>query len=824
MPQLIGAIFVLILIWLVVVFVFHITLWLSATIIVASDKVLGAWTLLSPALSWTIVGFLSGTLLYFAVREAPKLSRPAVQPLLIGLVSILVGIVPLLGGLSQKSSSPIVATPKIAPFGPPSTPAPVALPRIPAQPPTLPTGEVGPRTVWKPPDGKWEEIYKSCLLGPSGIDIGCITSGMRNAGASPEAIAFTERMKGERYLRSFYEMGKVDLAEGVAPVLNDPNVIDYLLVNGASNPVQLYDSARNVNLTNDPLYASLRKTFPKLEIWPMHNFDTMQQLSDGEQRFIFNFILMNGCRACEVAGWSKIAFDFNTEGRLVRTMLLGLEPETPIPPPPPPEPWKEGEKHVKNMLAYAVLYGGVGQEAQILEEKRQLEELNVKPPSVRSEKVQELNNRGLMHLDKEQFVNAVQAFEEAYRANSADVEIVNNLGYAHLKNGNLDAAKQFLYQALILSPGRTNAWANLGQTYAKKDSTTDAVACFANAYRFSSSQKKTIEFLQDLTQNDNDIRVKQAANQALQLAFIQGKRESISSKVSEDAPPVVNEPMELIRERRENVPPKVPEGTPPKTNEPTPVSGRYEVVRSTPLLKEPRRGSDIVTWLDSGRKVNVTEASGGYLRVESKSDKEPGYIFREDVKPAQRDREGTAREQPAASEKLLSTLSVPEGGKKIDHFIRDDNGTVLDTRTGLMWMAKDFRTIEGRTPKNWDDAMRWVDKMNRQNYGGYNDWRVPKAVEYQSLIRSISNPGVFEEEARSERWGYWSSDTNTSWPVRDSALAVRPSGEAVGVWKEGSRLSEAGAPMGSGVAKAFNPKLKIGRADSVRLVRFFARR
>lgn len=252
--------------------------------------------------------------------------------------------------------------------------------------------------------------------------------------------------------------------------------------------------------------------------------------------------------------------------------------------------------------------------------------------------------------------------------------------------------------------------------------------------------------------------------------------------------------------------------------------GRYEVVRPTPLFKEPRSNSDVITWLDSETKVNITEATGDYLKVESKRGKPPGYISRKDVKPAQRVRKGAARVQPAVSEKVLSALSVPEESEKIDHFIRDDNGTVLDTRTGLMWMAKDFRTIEGRSPKNWDEAMRWADKMNRQNYGGYNDWRVPKAVEYQALIRSISNPSVFEEEAHSERWGYWSSDTYTSWPVRDSVLAVRPSGEAVGVWKERSRLSDAGAPMGSGVAKAFNPKWKTGRADSIRLVRSFAKK
>jgi len=399
-------------------------------------------------------------------------------------------------------------------------------------------------------------------------------------------------------------MGRVDLAETFAPVLNDPNVRGYILANSTPSIIKLWDHAGNVDISKDSQYMSLRRRFPNLTVWPMHEFDTMQGLPDGGQRFIFSFTLMNGCRACEVAGSAKVAFDFNTEGRLKGTMLLGLVPASP--PIPPEAQWKEGEKHVYDMLVYASVNGGVDHETQILEKKRELEELNVKPSSGRSEKAQELNDRGRMHIENKQFADAVQAFEEAYRANSADIEIVNNLGYAYMKNGNLDTAQQFLYQTLVLSPRRANAWANLGQTYAKKDSTTAAVACFANAYRFSRDKKKTIEFLQNLTQNDDDIRVKQAANQALQLEFIQGKRE--------------------------NVPPRGPdEGTPPVVNEPIPVSGRYEVVRSTPLLKEPRHGSGIVTWLDSGQKVNVTEASGDYLRVESKSRKEPGYISRKDV-------------------------------------------------------------------------------------------------------------------------------------------------------------------------------------------------
>ena len=58
-------------------------------------------------------------------------------------------------------------------------------------------------------------------------------------------------------------------------------------------------------------------------------------------------------------------------------------------------------------------------------------------------------------------------------------------------------------------------------------------------------------------------------------------------------------------------------------------------------------------------------------------------------------------------------------------FISYDNGTVLDTRTNLMWAAKDNR-----------DNLMWADaKFYCENYrgGGYTDWRMPTLDELAGL-------------------------------------------------------------------------------------------
>ena len=59
------------------------------------------------------------------------------------------------------------------------------------------------------------------------------------------------------------------------------------------------------------------------------------------------------------------------------------------------------------------------------------------------------------------------------------------------------------------------------------------------------------------------------------------------------------------------------------------------------------------------------------------------------------------------------------------HFIVYENGTVLDTRTGLMWAAKD-----NGSNINWQDAKRYCENYSG---GGYSDWRIPTQDELAGL-------------------------------------------------------------------------------------------
>jgi hypothetical protein len=94
-------------------------------------------------------------------------------------------------------------------------------------------------------------------------------------------------------------------------------------------------------------------------------------------------------------------------------------------------------------------------------------------------------------------------------------------------------------------------------------------------------------------------------------------------------------------------------------------------------------------------------------------------------------------------------------------FIAYNNGTVLDTKTNLMWAAKD----NGKDI-NWADAKSYC-----ENYrgGGYTDWRMPTLDELAGLYdtyktaKSDSGHTVhLTELIRLTQAAHWSSGTRGS--------------------------------------------------------------
>ena len=75
---------------------------------------------------------------------------------------------------------------------------------------------------------------------------------------------------------------------------------------------------------------------------------------------------------------------------------------------------------------------------------------------------------------------------------------------------------------------------------------------------------------------------------------------------------------------------------------------------------------------------------------------------------------------------------------KKQRFIGNDNGTITDSCTGLMWQ-EGYAYRETGNYISWYDAKGYIEKLNKQKLGKFFDWRLPNKLEIQSLYE-IAHP------------------------------------------------------------------------------------
>lgn len=66
-------------------------------------------------------------------------------------------------------------------------------------------------------------------------------------------------------------------------------------------------------------------------------------------------------------------------------------------------------------------------------------------------------------------------------------------------------------------------------------------------------------------------------------------------------------------------------------------------------------------------------------------------------------------------------------------FSNNGDETVIDNDTGLIWAQKDSWQIYN----DWltfQEALSWVDELNKNDYLGFHDWRVPEKEEIEKLF------------------------------------------------------------------------------------------
>jgi len=95
-------------------------------------------------------------------------------------------------------------------------------------------------------------------------------------------------------------------------------------------------------------------------------------------------------------------------------------------------------------------------------------------------------------------------------------------------------------------------------------------------------------------------------------------------------------------------------------------------------------------------------------------------------------------------------------GAFVNDFGDNGDGTVTDRATALMWQ-KDG-SPEGMM---WSQAKEYINKLNRERFAGYSNWRLPTIEELASLMKSGRSKGnLYIDPLFSAKQQYcWSTDT-----------------------------------------------------------------
>lgn len=75
----------------------------------------------------------------------------------------------------------------------------------------------------------------------------------------------------------------------------------------------------------------------------------------------------------------------------------------------------------------------------------------------------------------------------------------------------------------------------------------------------------------------------------------------------------------------------------------------------------------------------------------------------------------------------------------VNDFMDNQNGTITDKATGLMWQQSD----DGNT-YDWENALSYAENLR---LGGHSDWRMPNAKELQSIIDYSKSPNTSSSPA-----------------------------------------------------------------------------
>jgi hypothetical protein len=191
--------------------------------------------------------------------------------------------------------------------------------------------------IWQLPDSARINITKRCgdaTQPPPFAE--CFINQMAANGASPQAVAFTRELyqagRGDLgIMNGFHHVGPVDIAWINYPIRANTNY-GLLFVNGQPRilnveDLQLLDQA---GMQQSPQFQNTKAQFPNVAVWPGDRDGTTwpnsQPGPNGGLQFTVGYPLINGCHACERAGFAMFNWNFDANGKFLGTTFIGMTP------------------------------------------------------------------------------------------------------------------------------------------------------------------------------------------------------------------------------------------------------------------------------------------------------------------------------------------------------------------------------------------------------------------------------------------------------------------------------------------------------------------
>ena len=201
------------------------------------------------------------------------------------------------------------------------------------------SGQFGSSAIWHPGADFLTAAHAACDNAPQPPVLAeCFISQMAKAGAPQDAVKFTRELYTSNgqvgIMGAFKVFGPIGLAWVVYPLRTNDND-GLLLLNGDPKFLDPDDMQKldKTALQHDPLFLGWKKTAAKLDVWPGERSGGEAQIrfarvwagaKPGEQRFLFSYPLIDGCRACARSGFANYWWDFDAKGKFQGTKLLSV--------------------------------------------------------------------------------------------------------------------------------------------------------------------------------------------------------------------------------------------------------------------------------------------------------------------------------------------------------------------------------------------------------------------------------------------------------------------------------------------------------------------